>query len=64
VRVQERKEAVRKLWLQRNVEKRDGNSVLVFCGELQQKQPELLTWEHGDAFQTLKSDLTGLWRDD
>ena len=55
---------VRTLWLDRVTEKRDGTAVLIFHGWLVDNRPDLLAAErYGDPYQTLKSDLSGLWRD-
>ena len=61
----ERIRSVRKLWIERYVEKaqRTANTVLIFARWLKQKRPELLSSRHGDPFQQLKSDLRGLWND-
>jgi hypothetical protein len=55
---------VRRIWADRPVEKRNGNAVLIFHGWLVENRPDLLAPErYGDPYQTLKSDLSGLWRD-
>ena len=43
---------------------RTGTGVLLFFGWLLQKRPELLpSGKHGDPYQTLKGELSGLWKD-
>jgi len=61
----ERRRRVRQLWQERYAEdQRWGFNVLDFHLWLEQNHPELLHQGHGDlAYQHLKSDLDGLWRD-
>ncbi len=47
------------LWQQRPTEKRTGNDLLVFHGELLEHHPELLNRRQGDSYQQLKVDLSG-----
>jgi hypothetical protein len=47
------------LWLQRPIEKRTENDVLIFYGELERGHPELLKRGKGDPYQQLKVDLHG-----
>jgi hypothetical protein len=43
---------------------RTGDGVLMFYGWLEQNRAELLpSRKHGDSYQSLKSDLRGLWTD-
>jgi hypothetical protein len=60
----ERRQELRKLWLKTPENKRRGDDVLVFYGRLEQERPELLKRGHGDPYQQLKSDLSGMWSDD
>jgi hypothetical protein len=61
----ERRRTVRQLWQELYTEdERTGRNVLAFHLWLEQNRPELLHLGHGDlAYQHLKSDLDGLWRD-
>jgi hypothetical protein len=62
----ERRMAVRQLWLEQfSPERRTGNDVFRFYGWLYANRPELLpvTRAGADAYQALKSDLSGLWQD-
>lgn len=41
-----------------------GNGVLVFFGWLHENRPKLLpSVKHGDPYQSLKAELSGLWSD-
>ena len=64
MRSKEKREKIRELWLDRQPEnKRQRNDVLIFFGWLEKNWPELLNRGHGDPYQNLKSDLSGLWSD-
>ncbi len=54
----ERQTALVRLWLDRSVDKRTEDHLMVFHGWLQRNRPELLSKRHfGDSYQNLKSDL-------
>jgi hypothetical protein len=55
----ERQVVLLSLWLHRPPDRRTGNDLLTFCGELERDRPELLKRGHGDPFQQLKVDLRG-----
>lgn len=59
----DKREKLRELWLDRPEDKRTANDVLIFYGWLERNWPELLTRDHEDPYQQLKSDLAGLWSD-
>jgi hypothetical protein len=64
----ERREGVRRLWLQRSDVARTGIDVLVFYFWLKEHRPNLLLVppprSKADPAGSLKSDLSGLWQDE
>jgi hypothetical protein len=64
----EKREGVRRLWLQRADAQRTGIDVLVFYFWLKDHRPDLLhvppPRSKADPASFLKSDLSGLWRDE
>jgi hypothetical protein len=56
-----RRARVRQLWEAHPSEHTEHN-ILVFHGWLRQHHPELLPKGQGDAFQSLKVDLSGLYK--
>ena len=55
----ERQALVLSLWLQRPVDKRTSNDLLMFYRELDRTRPELLKRGHGDPYRQLQVDLRG-----
>jgi len=55
----ERLTQILSLWLKRPANKRTGNDLLIFYGELQRIRTEVLKHGHGDPYQQLKVDLRG-----
>ncbi|MBZ5591339.1 MAG: hypothetical protein LAP39_03820 [Acidobacteriia bacterium] len=54
----EREAILLQLWLQRPQDKRTGNDVLIFYGEIFQTRPELLhPKRYGDPYEELKVTL-------
>jgi hypothetical protein len=51
---------LRWLWLLRADNKRTGNDVLAFNGDMQREHPDLLVGMRGDSYQNLKTVLKGL----
>ena len=64
----EKREGVRRLWLQRTDAKRTGIDVLMFYFWLKDHRPDLLQVppprSNADPASYLKSDLSGLWKDE
>ena len=55
----ERQARLLSLWLKRPPDKRTGNDLLMFYGELETTHSELLKRGQGDPYQQLKVDLRG-----
>jgi hypothetical protein len=53
----QRTRTLRELWLARPPQKRSGDDVFVFYGELERDRPELLRWRGGDKYGELRDDL-------
>jgi len=53
----ERVRELTKLWLQRPVNERTSNDVLVFYGWLETNRPDLLKRSTGDPYQHLQAEL-------
>lgn len=47
------------MWRERPRDKRTGNDLFIFYGELEKTHPELLKRDCGDPYQQLKVDLSG-----
>ena len=59
---QARRTQVRQLFAARPFEQRTETGILLFHNWLRQHRPDLLPKEPGDAYQSLKVDLSGLYK--
>ncbi len=57
-----RRARVRQLWDAQPPELHTEHNILIFHGWLRQHHPELLPKGQGDPFQSLKVDLSGLYK--